>query len=152
MTTFIDTSTIYAALRDTEPHHQWATDAIDAARADGPIYVPDLVFVELCYDRENVGEVEAIIEEMAFERIEHTHEALFLASKTYRRYREDNRGPKLNVPADFMIGAVAQSERAPLLTANEDDFLRYFDTLEVICPTGRRTADPRPPRPRRGRR
>ncbi|GGE00211.1 DNA-binding protein [Aureimonas endophytica] len=151
MTTFIDTSTIFAALREEEPHHEWAVEQIDAARAEGALFIPDLVFAELCYDQNQVGDVLAIIEELEIERVGHTPEALFLASKVFRRYRE-NGGTKLTMLPDFLIGAVARTEQAPLLTANEDDFLKYFEGLEVICPSGRHVAEPERPAPRGRRR
>jgi predicted nucleic acid-binding protein len=45
-----------------------------------------------------------------------------------------NKGPKLGVLPDFLVGALAEVAKIPLMTANPGDFANYFPKMKVICP------------------
>ena len=63
--------------------------------------------------------------------------ALFLAGKTFLRYR-DAAAPRPGVLPDFFIGAHAAVERLPLLTRDARRYRHYFPTVELIAPDGLR--------------
>jgi predicted nucleic acid-binding protein len=60
-------------------------------------------------------------------------EALFLAGKTFLRYRK-RKGAKTNVLPDFFIGAHAAVAGVPLLTRDTQRYVSYFPTVELISP------------------
>ena len=132
MTTLFDTSALLAALNPTEPYHQWSCDQLTARKADGPIVIVDIVYSEL-----SVGmtkqQVDKAISQLALDRLSGNDDALFAAGKAYIKYRKQQ-GTKSNVLPDFLIGAAADVECIPLVTANPKDFVAYFPNVQVIKP------------------
>jgi predicted nucleic acid-binding protein len=61
-------------------------------------------------------------------------EALFLAGKAFKSYRESG-GTRTGVLPDFFIGAHALVENIPLLTRDPKRYRTYFPTVELIVPT-----------------
>jgi predicted nucleic acid-binding protein len=140
MTTFIDTSALLSAINQGEKYHQWSVDQIAARRAEGPLVIADIVYSELSAGMASREDTDAAIAAWALERLRSSDDALFKAGQAYKAYRKKKRGPgepvKTNVLPDFLIGALAEAEGAPLVTTNQDDFLRYFPGLDVIHPPG----------------
>lgn len=141
MTTFLDTSAIMSAINDGETHHAWSVAQIKARRAEGPLVIADIVYSELSAGMASREHTDAAIAEWALERLRGSDDALFMAGQAYKAYRRKKRSPnelpKSNVLPDFLIGALAQVEGAPLLTTNQDDFLAYFPDLQIIHPDDR---------------
>lgn len=138
MTTFLDSSALFAAMNDAEPHHAWSVAQIAACRADGPIVITDIVYCELAAGMPTKGETDTAVAEWALERITGDDVALFRAGQAYSEYKDKKRQadqkPKSNVLPDFLIGAVAEVEGYPLITTNQKDFIKYFPALSVIHP------------------
>lgn len=138
MTTFLDTSALLSAMNDAEVHHAWSVAQIEARRAEGPLVISDIVYSELAAGMESREHIDAALAEWALERLRSGDEALFLAGQAYKAYKQKPRGPgelpKTNVLPDFLIGALAQTEGAPLVTTNQDDFHKYFPGLDIISP------------------
>lgn len=138
MTTFLDTSAILSAINQGERHHAWSIAMIEERRAEGPLVIADIVYSEFSAGMRSRAETDAAIAEWAFERLGNNDEALFKAGQAYKSYRQKKRGPnepfKNNVLPDFIIGALADVAEVPLLTTNEDDFLRYFPSIVIIHP------------------
>jgi predicted nucleic acid-binding protein len=138
MTTFLDTSALLSAMNSAEVHHAWSIAQIEARRAEGPLVIADMVYSELAAGMASREDTDAAIAEWALERLRSGDDALYMAGQAYRAYRQKKRGPneppKTNVLPDFLIGALAQAEAAPLVTTNRDDFLAYFPGLQIISP------------------
>ena len=134
MTTLLDTSALIYLTRDDSEHHEWCKGAFTDRKTEGPIIVIDIVYSEFSAAMESREKVDAVIAALGLERVRPSDQALFNAGKLFRRYREENRGPKLNVLPDFLIAAVAVDIGAPLLTGNTKDFRRLYDEIELICP------------------
>lgn len=138
MTTFLDTSALLSAMNNAEVHHAWSVAQIEARRAEGPIVIADMVYSELAASMASREHTDAAIAEWALERLRGSDDALFMAGQAYKAYRKKKRAPdelpKTNVLPDFLIGALAQVEGAPLVTTNQDDFHKYFPDLEIISP------------------
>lgn len=138
MTTFLDTSALMAAINGAEVHHDWSVAQIEARRAEGPLIIADIVYSELSAGMASREDTDAAVTEWALERLRGNDDALFMAGQAYKAYRQKKRGPgelpKTNVLPDFLIGALAKVEGYPLLTTNEDDFIKYFPDLQIICP------------------
>ncbi len=60
-------------------------------------------------------------------------EALYLAGKAYRQYRE-RKGTRTGVLADFFIGAHAAVLGIPVLTRDVARIHTYFPTVTLISP------------------
>ncbi|MGH6673717.1 MAG: type II toxin-antitoxin system VapC family toxin [Xanthobacteraceae bacterium] len=60
-------------------------------------------------------------------------QALLIAGHTFVRYRRLG-GPRLNVLADFFIGAHAQVLGRPILTRDARRYRTYFPAVELISP------------------
>ena len=59
--------------------------------------------------------------------------AAFLAGKAYVQYRRQG-GTKINVLADFFIGAHAAVLECPLLTRDTRRYAAYFPSVRLIAP------------------
>jgi predicted nucleic acid-binding protein len=133
MTVFIDTNVLIAIVNPHEPHHDWSVQTLNDQLAVGPALISDIVFCEFSVAMENVDEASASVASLGLERLRTNDAALFRAGKAFKKYRE-NAGIKTNVLPDFLIGAEAVALDVPLVTANEDDFVKYFPELKIISP------------------
>ena len=133
MTTFLDTSALLALLNPAEPFHAWSKEQLDTRRLAGPIIIADVVYSEFSISMPTREATDQAIRGLALERLASNDDALFRAGRAYQQYRKQ-RGQKTNVLPDFMIGALAEVLQAPLITANQRDFVGYFPGLELIHP------------------
>jgi predicted nucleic acid-binding protein len=134
MTTFVDTNVLIYALQETSEFYAWATSTLAARREVGPLVICDIVYAELSVSLESVDKTDDAVRMLALERLRFSNESLFRAGKAYAKYKNEHDGPKANVLPDFLIGAQADAENAPLLTANGNDFRTYFPDIEIIVP------------------
>jgi predicted nucleic acid-binding protein len=134
MTTFFDTSALIALTKDTEQHHAWSLAEYEAGRGRGPIVINPVVFAEYCAAYPTLDEVRKSLRELGIEILTDEEIALFRASRAYRKYKDDNNGPKNSLYPDFLIGAAAETTGRPLVTLNERDFTKYFDRIALIHP------------------
>lgn len=134
MTSFVDTNVLISLLDDSHEHHAWCAEQIAEARGDGPIVMTDVVYSEFSVGMGSKADTDEAIKQLAFERHRPSTDALFLAGRAFKKYRELNDGPKLNVLPDFIIGAHAQSEECLLITCNNADFQGYFQHLSIRAP------------------
>jgi hypothetical protein len=133
MTTFLDTSALLAALKPGEPHHAWSTAQIQARRSEGPLIIADIVYGEFSIGMDSREHTDQALIELALERLASSDDVLFRAGQAFKKYKSQN-GQKTNVLPDFLIGALAAIEGAPLVTTNAKDFVGYFPELVVISP------------------
>ena len=133
MTTFLDTNIVIALLDDGHPHHPWSVEELAKRKIEGPAIVSDIVYCEVSVGMKDKAEVDEAIARLGLERVRCRDEALVRAGVAFKRYREVNNGPKPGVLPDFIIGSVAETEGAPLMTVNAKDFTGYFE-IDLICP------------------
>jgi len=81
-----------------------------------------------------IEELEAVPKEGGFVWSEIPREALFLAGKVYRKYRNTG-GRRTNPLPDFFIGAHAAVSGLVLLTRDPERVRRNFPKLRLVCPT-----------------
>lgn len=134
MTTFLDTNIVIALLDEAHHHHAWSVEELVKRKQVGPAIVSDIVYCEVSVGMKDKAEVDTAMAQLGLERIRCRDEALVRAGKAFKKYREQNQGPKNGVLPDFLIGSVAEMEGAPLMTANDKDFIGYFPEVEFICP------------------
>lgn len=131
MTTFVDTNVLIDAMDVKAPRHKWASQQL--AQADQPLVLCDIVYSEFSVSIDTIQETNEAIRDLALDRVPFSDESLFLAGKAFAEYKRRG-GNKGNVLSDFLIGALAEAEQSPLLTANERDFRSYFPNVTLICP------------------
>ncbi len=134
MTTFLDSSILISLINKTEENHQWAFDQFNIRKQKGPVIISDIVYSEISVTFRDVGEINHALGELGVERYPGSDDALLGAGRAYKEYKTANKGPKNSLLPDFFIGAEAMHEKAPLMTNNQKDFLKYFPNLELIVP------------------
>jgi predicted nucleic acid-binding protein len=134
MSTFLDTNVIVALLDTENVHHQWSVDELNRRKTEGPAIVCDIVYCELSVGMKNKDETDAAIRLFGLERLPHSDAALFRAGEAFKAYKNVNKGPKPGVLPDFLIGALAEVTKTPLMTANPKDFVGYFPAMQMISP------------------
>jgi predicted nucleic acid-binding protein len=134
MTTFIDTSVVIDLLTPTSERHRWSLDELVKAKANGPVVIPDIAYAELSIGMPSREATDEAIAELALERLPCSDTSLFRAGRAFIKYRDEHKGTKNNVLPDFLIGAQAETTGAPLMTANEKDFVQYFPNVTLIHP------------------
>jgi predicted nucleic acid-binding protein len=117
---------------------QWSAASV-AALADraerGPIAVNDVIYAELSAGFDRQDELDREIETIGLSVERLSKGALFLAGQAFRRYRASG-GTRVNVLADFFIGAQAIVERWPILTRDARRYRTYFPDAEILSVRG----------------
>jgi predicted nucleic acid-binding protein len=134
MTTFVDTNILIYLLDEKSPHHEWSKEKIAERKIVGPLIISDIVYSEFSVGLDSVAKTDEAISSLSLERASFTNEMLFRAGKAFREHREKG-GNKSNVLSDFLIGAQAEIEDAPLLTMDTGAFKGYFPKVALITPT-----------------
>ena len=135
MTTFFDTSALIALVKDTEKHHRWSRQQFEVGKSRGPIVISPIVFSEYCVCMDSLEHVQQSLLSLGIESIAESDAALFRASRAYMQYKDINKGPKLSLLPDFLIGAAAETLGRPLVTTNARHFQNYFQGLQLIHPS-----------------
>jgi predicted nucleic acid-binding protein len=142
MTTFFDTSALIALMKTTETYHEWSYQQFKIRKSHGPIVISPIVFSEYCVSMASLDHVQRALCYFGIEAVPESNEALFRASRAYMQYKKINKGPKLSLLPDFLIGASAETAGCHLVTANARDFQKYFDGLKLIYPNHIGTPSP----------
>jgi predicted nucleic acid-binding protein len=134
MATFIDTNVLIDVL-DADPAKRDAcAEKLNEAKARGRVLITDIVFSEFSISMQTVEEAEEVVRSLDITRVRCSAAGLFRAGRAYMAYKDENAGPKLNVLPDFIVGAHAAVEGAPLVTGDAKRMTTYFPELAVIKP------------------
>jgi hypothetical protein len=113
--------------------NEWSRDQLRKLSLIDELVINPIVYAEisarfatsLALD-ERLAELDAIV-------ISIPRKAAFLAGKAYVQYRRQG-GTKINVLADFFIGAHAAVLECPLLTRDTRRYAAYFPSVRLIAP------------------
>jgi predicted nucleic acid-binding protein len=133
MTTFLDSNAVIYFLDVKSPFHKWAKELIIKRQAEGPLIISDIVYSEVSVSLDSVEATDAAFNLLAVERMRFTKAVLFRAGKAFVEYRRRG-GMRTRVLSDFLIGAQAEIEEAPLMTADRGVFSSHFPSVELIEP------------------
>jgi predicted nucleic acid-binding protein len=133
MTTFLDTNVIIYLLEPTSPFHNWAKTVVGKSRTAGPLLISDVVYSEFSVTLDSVQDTDQALDQLGIERVQFSTRALFLAGRAFVKYRKGG-GTKTSVLSDFLIGAQAETEGAPLITNDRHYFSSYFPAIQLILP------------------
>lgn len=156
MKTVVDTSVLIALLNPDEQYNERASELLMDAYSAGAVVVAPVTYTELGADPyfETTDDLDAFLDDTGI-RIESPGEqALFAAGEAFQAYL-DRRGERLqcsecgtetafecpdcgvrvtarqHVPADFLIGALADKQADRLLTFDSGFFETYF-SLDLV--------------------
>jgi predicted nucleic acid-binding protein len=114
----------------------WADWSVAQLRAQAQIHrliVNPVIYAELSLTFSTVEALDEALAALQIPVIEIPKSALFLAGKAFVKYRRQG-GTKINVLADFFIGAHAAVAGLPVLTRDVRRYTGYFPTVAVVSP------------------
>jgi predicted nucleic acid-binding protein len=111
----------------------WSQQQLETASLQTTLCINPVIYAELSIAFDKIEDLETVLMEGEFRLEPIPREALFLAGKTFVKYRKQ-RGAKTGVLPDFFIGAHAAVAELPLLTRDTRRFANYFPTLQLLTP------------------
>jgi predicted nucleic acid-binding protein len=112
----------------------WSRAQLDnAALADEVLAINDIVYAEMSVRYPDVATLDNTLERIAVELVPTPREALFVAGRSFQRYRAAG-GIRTGVPPDFFVGAHALIARVPLITRDTARYRSYFPGIQLIAP------------------
>jgi predicted nucleic acid-binding protein len=133
MTALLDSSMLIGLTKRTDPWYSWAEAQFTALKQQGPLILLDIVYAEVFVGMVDKHAMDSVVFELGLQRYPGNDEALFRAGQAFRLYKK-RKGPNPRVLPDMIIGAVADIERIPLVTANPSDITSYFPSVRLISP------------------
>jgi predicted nucleic acid-binding protein len=131
--TLVDTNVLLDVVTRDPMWLQWSIAALDAASAGGPIVINAVIYAELSGRYARIEKLDTFVDGIGLELIEFPRASLFLAGKTFGRYRLSG-GTRTNVLPDFLIGAQASVLDLPILTRDVRRYRTYFPSVHLITP------------------
>jgi len=131
--TLVDTNVLIDVLSHDPVWFDWSAASLERQGDTGSMFINEIVVAELSAQIDSEGELEQALAELNVTFVRTPMQALFIAGKTYRRYRAAG-GIRTGVLPDFFIGAHAQVAQWPLLTRDVGRYRTYFPDVELIAP------------------
>lgn len=129
--TLVDTNVLIDILTGDPVWAARSIAALSACSSRGPLAINDTVYAELSAGFAVQSELDEAIVAMRLTHAPMSRAALFLAGQAFRRYRTSG-GARLNVLADFFLGAQATAEGWPLLTRDARLYRSYFPDVTIV--------------------
>ena len=131
--TLVDTCILLDIVQPDPSWLAWSLGELELAANRGPLVINPVIYAEFAAGYPTIESAEVALAEFGTRLEELPREALFLAGKAYRQYRE-RRGTRSGVLADFFIGAHAAVRDIPVLTRDTSRIRTYFPTVVLISP------------------
>jgi predicted nucleic acid-binding protein len=131
--TLVDTNVLLDLVTDDPTWAEWSIGQLDAAALKGKLAINDVVYAELSVRFATIEALDAVLDETGIEMARMPRAALFLAGKTFQRYRLAG-GKRTGVLPDFFIGAHAAVAGLTLLSRDAQRFRTYFPTIDLVTP------------------
>lgn len=130
---YVDTNVVLDVLERDLRWFDWSIDALEDARAAGPLVTGYVVAAEISHYLESSAELAGKLDALLIEIMDTDIEAAWLAGQAYREYRRRG-GERPSLLPDFLIGAHASALSATVLTRDPRRFRSYFPDLALITP------------------
>lgn len=111
----------------------WSLAQLELAADRGPLLINPVIYAEFTASYPTIESAEKTVTALGLLLEEIPKEALFLAGKAYRQYRE-RKGTRTGVLADFLIGAHAAVRDIPVLTRDTGRIHTYFPGVILVSP------------------
>jgi predicted nucleic acid-binding protein len=129
----VDTNVILDLLTGDRVWSGWSQRELELAAARDVIAINDVVYAELSVGFPSIEQLDSALTIASLIMAAIPRAALFLAGKTFQRYRRAG-GARTGVLADFFLGAHAAIEDAPLITRDTARYRTYFPGIALITP------------------
>ncbi len=129
----IDSNVILDLFEEDSDWVEWSEAMLHQYSHTHTMYINPIVYSEISIGFKRIEELEKALSGCGFELIQIPKEALFLAGKTYLKYRR-RKGIKLSPLPDFFIGAHAAVDKLELMTRDTLRYKSYFPTVKLISP------------------
>lgn len=130
---FVDSCILLDLFTDDPDWAEWSENILEQYSQTNTLYINSIVYTEISIGFNNIEEVEEAISELDIKVLEIPREALFLAGKTFLRYRK-NKGTKSSPLPDFFIGAHVAVSKFDLITRDSNKYKTYFPQVRLIHP------------------
>ena len=130
---FVDSCILLDLFTDDPYWGDWSNEMLEKYSQTNTLYINSIVYTEISIGFEKIEDVDSVIKQMEIKVLEIPREALFLAGKTFLRYRK-NKGTKHSTLPDFFIGAHASVSSFDLITRDVTKYRTYFPKLKLITP------------------
>ena len=127
----IDTNVLLDVLVEGAQYNEESASRLVEALKSGPLIVNDIIATELAPVFERAEGLWAALSDAEIRLVPYPREAAFVAGHAFRRYRRQ-RGTRIRVLPDFMIGAPAVSLGISLLTRDRGFYRAYFPNLKLF--------------------
>jgi predicted nucleic acid-binding protein len=131
--TLVDSNILLDVFSGSYPWMAWSKRQLELAVLRGSLLINDVIYAEISVQFPAVQSLDAALNEISLDVVSMSRPALFLAGKTFLRYRRAG-GVRTGVLSDFFVGAHAEVERLPLLTRDARRYRHYFPAVELIAP------------------
>jgi predicted nucleic acid-binding protein len=129
----VDTCILLDIVQSDPCWAEWSQAQLELAADRGPLLINPVIYAEFAAGYPSIESAELALDAFGTRLEELPREALFLAGKAYRRYRQ-RKGTRVGVLADFFIGAHAAVREIPVLTRDPARISAYFPTVVMISP------------------
>ena len=129
----VDTCIFLDVVQSDPSWVEWSMAQLELASEQGPLLINPVIYAEFTAGYPSVESADRALTEFGARLEELPREALFLAGKAHRQYRE-RRGTRTGVLPDFLIGAHAAVLDIPVLTRDTARIRTYFPSVIMIAP------------------
>ena len=129
----VDTCILLDIVQPDPSWGNWSLAQLEQAADRGPLLINPIIYAEFAAGYPSIESAELALTDFGAQLEEIPREALFLAGKAYRQYRE-RKGTRTGVLSDFFIGAHAAVRGIPVLTRDTSRIRTYFPTVTLISP------------------
>ncbi|MFN0194236.1 MAG: type II toxin-antitoxin system VapC family toxin [Aestuariivirga sp.] len=129
----VDTNVLLDLVTDDPVWANWSQTKLEAASLDGDLAINAIVYAEFSVGFQRIEQVDAVLATTGLRLEPIPTAALFLAGKTFQRYKK-SAGTRSGVLPDFFIGAHAAVAGAALLTRDPERIRTYYPTVELMTP------------------
>jgi predicted nucleic acid-binding protein len=133
MFTLVDTNVLLDVITDDPEWADWSSEALTRLGDESTLAINPIIYAEVSIHLRTIEEMDDVVPDRHFRRLDLPYEAAFLAGKAFLAYRR--RGGMKTMPlADFYIGAHAAVSEMRLLTRDARRYRTYFPTVPLIAP------------------
>ena len=129
----VDTNVLLDLVTNDRRWAAWSQQQLERAGAQDELAINAIVYAELSIGYARIEELEAMIAAAGLVIAEIPRPALFLAGKTFRRYRAAG-GTRTGVLPDFFLGAHAVISNSALLSRDAARYRSYFPGIRLFAP------------------
>lgn len=129
----VDSNVILDIFLDDPKWADWSESVLAKYGVYANLYINIIVYAEVSIGFEKIEELESALNKSGFQMLEIPKEALFLAGKSFLKYRK-GKGKKRSPLPDFYIGAQAAILDLELITRDVSRYRNYFPTVRLISP------------------